>query len=70
MDKDTIANNQMDIADLMIDKDQIAVTTDIRQTVMTEITETVCQTENKINDTLQEIETKIETIMITAIKVE
>ena len=47
MDKDTIANNQMDIADLMIDKDQIAVTTDIRQTVMTEITETVCQREKK-----------------------
>ena len=70
VDKDTIAETQMVIIDLRIEKDQIVATTDIRQMLMIEITALSHQTENKITDTLQEIETMRETIMITAIKTE
>ena len=50
------------------DDRQRFVTIDIRQIVMIEITAIIHQTENKITDSLQEIETMIETIMITAKK--
>ena len=66
LDKDNIAETQLEMID--IDKDQIAIIIDTTQTIILKIIEEVHRLENKKTDIIQETEITIKSIITTIIK--
>ena len=66
LDKDNIAETQLEMID--IDKDQIAIIIDTTQTIILKRIEEVHRLENKKNDIIQETEKTIKSIITTIIK--